>query len=94
MIQSNAMYEALEEEFLAAQTWASGHPLDEARFYRALHRIAGDNFSPTELGRYIHDRFIAQNGMSDDSRNEAKKLGDHFAELARVVLKYREANGF
>jgi hypothetical protein len=88
------MYEALDDEFLVAQTWASGHPLDEARFYRALHRIAGNHkFSPTELGRYIHDRFIAQNGMSEDSRNEAKELGDHFAEIARVVQKYREANG-
>ena len=76
VIQSNAMYEVLDEQFLAAHTWVSGHSLDEARFFRALHRIVGnDDFSSRRLGEYVEKKFLDEYGSSEEEQKRSEATG-------------------
>ena len=52
----SSIYNALDS-FLAVETWHTGHPSDEKRFYLALNEIVGHpDFSSESMGTFLRER--------------------------------------
>jgi hypothetical protein len=86
------MYEVFDT-FLAMDTWHTSHPLDDDRFYKALHRIVRDDeFNPDEMGRYLFMKTGVQRDNEEDSRvnsigrrvSQAWSVKDYLEAMARL----------
>jgi hypothetical protein len=83
------LYEALDK-FLAVDTWHTGHPNDEGRFFVALEKVVKDpKFNADSLGEYMRGK----KGVSrDDSENPFNKAIDQYVDAAWAVKSYLKAN--
>jgi hypothetical protein len=82
------MYQVFDE-FLAIETWHTCHPLDERRFFRALHQVVRNpEFSVEALRRYMLHKFeLSQSYDIADYRAIAIKS---YTDQAQTVRDYFE----
>ena len=83
------MYAAFDN-FLAVGTWHTRHPLDEQRFYKALHQVVTDpKFNPDKLGEYMREK---KRVSRDDAGNTFNATIDQYVSAAWAVKDYLKAN--
>jgi hypothetical protein len=84
------LYEALDA-FLIVDTWYSGHPLDRARFYKAIQPIvAKPDFSAEQMREYASRR------LDLDSKQETHPFHrglDFYVDAADAIHDYLQATG-
>lgn len=83
------MYKKLDR-FLNVETWHSRHPLDEARFFKALHAIIKEpDFNPDTMAEHMRGKFKISR---DDEHHPFARAIDHYQAAAWAVKHYLEAN--
>jgi hypothetical protein len=81
------MYEVFDR-FLRIDTWTSGHPSDEERFYLALHQVVRDPaFSPDTMGEYMREKF--QLSASYDAEDHRIKKIDRLTSGGWAAARMR-----
>ncbi|MDN0096574.1 hypothetical protein [Yersinia rohdei] len=75
-------------KWLNHQSWTSGHPLDEARFYRAVYQVLKENkdevISPEDVKDYVVGQF---KGVLDAKflQERANEAADRFEIISEFV---------
>jgi hypothetical protein len=89
MIKGSKMYQVLHR-FLANPTWYTRHPVDEKRFFQALHLIVRDDaFNADAMGKYM----FQETGLSPDSDDTRARAIESYVGDAWAVRQYLEATG-
>ena len=76
-------------KWLNHQSWTSGHPLDEARFYRAVYQILKDNEKESVSHEDVRDYVIHQfDGVMEANflRERAEEAAERFEILSEFVV--------
>lgn len=82
------MYQALDK-FMNIETWHSRHPLDEARFFKALHNIVHDpDFNADEMAEYMREKVGID--RNDEQHPYAQAI-EHYQAAGWAVRQYLDA---
>ena len=80
-------YEAFDS-FLNVDTWHTGHPNADERFYRALHQVvANSDFNPEKMREYMRKK---KNIPQEDHESEFAKHIEDRTSNAWAVKDYLE----
>lgn len=80
------MYEAFDK-YLATDTWHTSHPMDDKRFYLALHTVVTNpDFNPDTMGEYFHQKKPQKDPLGAFEQAIADRVHDAWA-----VRDYLEA---
>ena len=84
------MYEAFDS-FIKVDTWYTGHPCDEGRFYQALNLVvSSEEFDPEKMATYL------QNTRGRSAKEDGSYFAlaiDDFRARAQVVRDFISFNG-
>lgn len=87
-VAGEVMYEVFDG-FLSTDTWHTGHPADDTRFYQALHHVIRKlGFNPDEMARYMREKKDVPN---DPAHPLYRPISDR-ASQAWAVRDYLLAN--
>jgi hypothetical protein len=79
---------AVFDSFLATDTWHTGHPYDDQRFFLALHQVVKDSdFNPESMAEYMRSK------KPNDPSNIFHGRIEELQHWAWGIKDYLAANG-
>lgn len=84
------MYEAMDS-FLRVDTWHTGHPFDEQRFFKALSAIVRHpEFDSDAMRKYMRSQ---KKVTTHDGSNGFERVVDELALKASAIQEYLKVTG-